>query len=142
MDYAKVRTAQTVMVPANEVAYVNDGPTVVLRRMRQFGLDFIPVVDEERRFIGTAEAEEVARLAERNERELGAAIDGEAARVKMETSLREILPLFVEKDVPVAVLDEEGRIEGVVYRGSLIAGLTTTSQEPQEESEPLKHEVP
>lgn len=140
VDYAKVRTAQTVMVPANEVAYVNDGPTVVLRRMRQFGLDFIPVVDEERRFIGTAEAEEVARLTERNERELGGAIDGEAARVRMETSLREILPLFVDRDVPVAVVDEEGRIEGVVYRGSLIAGLTT-SQEPQEESDSFDSET-
>ena len=141
VDYAKVRTAQTVMVPSNEVAYLNDGPTVVLRRMRQFGLDHIPVVDEERRFLGMAEAEEVARLAEKNERELRASVDGEAARVRTDTSLREILPLFVEKDVPVAVLDEEDRIEGVVYRGSLIAGLTTT-QEPSEEGGSFEREVP
>ncbi len=141
VDYAKVRTAQTVMVPVNEVAYINDGPTVVLRRMRQFGLDFIPVVDEERRFLGTAEAEEVARLAERNERELGSSVDREAAKVRRDTSLREILPLFVERDVPVAVVDDENRIEGVVYRGSLIAGLTT-SQESPDESESFDREVP
>ena len=141
VDYAKVRTAQSVMVPSKEVAYLSDGPTVVLRRMRQFGLDHIAVVDEERKFLGMAEAEEVARLAERNERELGASVDAEAARVRTDTSLREILPLFVEKDVPVAVLDGEDRIEGVVYRGSLIAGLTTT-QEPSDESGSFEREVP
>ena len=141
VDYAKVRTAQTVMVPANEVAYAGDGPTVVLRRMRQFGLDHIPVVDEERRFLGTAEAEEVARLAESNGRDLGPAVDGGAARVRMETSLREILPLFVERDVPVAVVDGEGRVQGVVYRGSLIAGLTT-SQEPAEEADSFDQTPP
>ena len=141
VDYAKVRTAQSVMVPANEVAYLNDGPTVVLRRMRQFGLDHIPVVDEERRFLGMAEAEEVARLAERNERELRASVDGEAAWVRKDTSLREVLPLFVEKDVPVAVVDEENHVEGVIYRGSLIAGLTTT-QESAEEGESFEREVP
>lgn len=141
VDYAKVRTAQTVMVPANEVAYASDGPTVVLRRMRQFGLDHIPVVDEERRFLGTAEAEEVARLAERNERELGPAVDRGAASVKADTSLREILPLFVERDVPVAVVDGENRVQGVVYRGSLIAGLTTT-QEAHDEGESFDREVP
>ncbi|QIN80826.1 betaine/proline/choline family ABC transporter ATP-binding protein [Rubrobacter marinus] len=141
VDYAKVRTAQTVMVPANEVAYASDGPTVVLRRMRQFGLDHIPVVDEERRFLGMAEAEEVARLAERNERELGPSVDGEAAWVRRDTSLREILPLFVEKDVPVAVVDEENHVHGVIYRGSLIAGLTT-SQEAPEEGEAFDRSVP
>ncbi len=141
VDYAKVRTAQSVMIPANELAYLNDGPTVVLRRMRQFGLDHIPVVDEERRFLGMAEAEEVARLAEKNERELGASVDGEAARVKTDTSLKEILPLFVEHDVPVAVLDEENHVEGVIYRGSLIAGLTTT-QESHDEGEAFERAVP
>ncbi len=141
VDYAKVRTAQTVMVPANEVAYLNDGPTVVLRRMRQFGLDHICVVDEERRFLGMAQAEEVARLAERNERELGPSVDEGAARVGRYTSLREILPLFVERDVPVAVLDEEGHVDGVIYRGSLIAGLTT-SQEAPEEGESFDRGVP
>src|SRR3712207_1829684 len=70
VDYAKVRTAESVMISADHVAYPEEGPTVVLRRMRQAGLYYIPVVDEERRFVGICEVEEVARLAERNEREL------------------------------------------------------------------------
>lgn len=127
VDYAKVRTAETVMVKPKSVAYANEGPTVVLRRMRQEGLSHIFVVDEDRRMVGIAEAEEVARLAERGARELGPAVDEEPHRVEPKTPLREVLPLFVDDgDEPVAVTNENGRLEGVIVRGSLIAGLTTS----------------
>jgi glycine betaine/proline transport system ATP-binding protein len=134
VDYTKVRTAESVMIRAKEVAYPNEGPTVVLRRMRQAGLSHMFVVDDERRLQGLVEAEEVSRLAERDERELKASIDTEAPRVKRDTWLREVLPLFVEHDdVPVAVCAEDGHLEGVVVRGSLIAGLTTGTEHQDEE---------
>jgi glycine betaine/proline transport system ATP-binding protein len=135
VDYAKVRHAESVMVKAKEVAYSNEGPTVVLRRMRQAGLSHIYVVDEERHLVGIAEAEEVARLAERNERELQAAVE-EAPSVGRRTPLREVLPLFVEDgDAPVAVVGEGARLEGVIVRGALIAGLTTSVEPHGEKGE-------
>jgi glycine betaine/proline transport system ATP-binding protein len=134
VDYAKVRTAESVMLAADNVAYLDEGPTVVLRRMRQAGLYFIPVVDDERRFVGMCEVEEVARLAERNERELRAAVDTTATKISRGTYLREILPHFVERSAPVAVCGEGDRLEGVVVRGSLIAGLTTTVEQNGEGS--------
>ena len=138
VDYAKVRQAESVMVEVKEVAYINEGPTVVLRRMRQAGLSHIFVVDEERRLLGLCEAEEVARLAERGERELRAAVDDGAPRVGRRTPLREVLPLFVEDgDAPVAVVGEEDRLEGVIVRGALIAGLTTSVEPHGEEGEDL-----
>ncbi len=133
VDYAKVRMAESVMVEAKEVAYLDEGPTVVLRRMKQAGLSHIFVVDEERRLLGLCEAEEVARLAERDERELRGAVDDGAAKVERRTPLREVLPLLVDDGgAPVAVVGEGDRLEGVIVRGSLIAGLTT-SVEPHDE---------
>jgi glycine betaine/proline transport system ATP-binding protein len=120
------------MIRPKEVAYTSEGPTVVLRRMRQAGLSHIFVLDSERRLVGLAEVEEVARLAERDERELRAAVD-DAPRVGRRTPLREVLPHFVEDaDAPVAVVGEGERLEGVIVRGALIAGLTT-SVEPHDE---------
>ena len=133
VDYAKVRQAESVMVEAKEVAYINEGPTVVLRRMRQAGLSHMFVLDSERRLVGLCEAEEVARLAERDERELRAAVDDGTPKVQRRTPLREVLPLFVEDgDAPVAVVGEGERLEGVIVRGALISGLTT-SVEPHDE---------
>jgi glycine betaine/proline transport system ATP-binding protein len=135
VDYAKVRHAESVMVPPKEVAYANDGPTVVLRRMRQAGLSHIFVLDSERRLVGIAEAEEVARLAERDERELQAAVD-DAPKIERRTPLREVLPLFIgDGDHPVAVVGESGRLEGVIVRGALIAGLTTSVESHDEGGE-------
>ncbi len=141
VDYAKVRTAESVMVRPREVAYLSEGPTVVLRRMRQAGLSHIFVVDEERRLLGLCEAEEVARLAERDERELRPAVEDGLPTVNRRTPLREVLPLFVEDaDAPVAVVDEGDHLEGVVVRGALIAGLTTHA-EPQDEDDPYEPEA-
>jgi glycine betaine/proline transport system ATP-binding protein len=137
VDYTKVRHAESVMVRPKEVAYEGEGPTVILRRMRQAGLSHIFVVDQERRLVGIAEAEEVARLVERNERALQAAVGG-APKVGRRTPLREVLPLFVEDgDAPVAVVGEDERLEGVIVRGALIAGLTTSVEPHGEEGEDL-----
>jgi glycine betaine/proline transport system ATP-binding protein len=134
VDYAKVRHAESVMVRPKEVAYEGEGPTVILRRMRQAGLSHIFVVDQERRLVGIADAEEVARLVERNERELQAGVE-DAPSVGRRTPLREVLPLFVEDgDAPVAVVGEGDRLEGVIVRGALIAGLTTSVEPHDEES--------
>jgi glycine betaine/proline transport system ATP-binding protein len=137
VDYAKVRHAESVMVDPKQVAYASEGPTVVLRRMRQTGLSHIFVLDEERRLVGVAEAEEIAKLVERNERELHSAVE-DAPSVGRRTPLREVLPLFVEDgSAPVAVVGEGGRLEGVIVRGALIAGLTTSVEPHGEEGEGL-----
>ena len=136
VDYAKVRTAESVMVKPRQVAYLSEGPTVVLRRMKQYGLSHIFVVDEERRLVGLCEAEEVARLAERGERALRDAVNDGAVKIGRKTPLRDVLPLFVDDaDAPVGVVDEEKRLEGVVVRGALIAGLTTQAEAQEEDEE-------
>ncbi len=136
VDYAKVRTAESVMVKPRQVAYLSEGPTVVLRRMKQYGLSHIFVVDEERRLVGLCEAEEVARLAERGERALQDSVNDDAAKIERKTPLRDVLPLFVDDaEAPVGVVDEENRLEGVVVRGALIAGLTTHAEAQEEDEE-------
>ncbi|QYJ14789.1 Glycine betaine/carnitine transport ATP-binding protein GbuA [Rubrobacter xylanophilus DSM 9941] len=135
VDYAKVRHAEAVMVDPKEVAYEAEGPRVVLRRMKRAGISSIFVVDSDRRLVGLCEAEEVARILESGERSLSGAIDRSVPSVGADTPLREILPLFVERKLPVAVVGERGRLEGIVVRGALIAGLTTAGSEVEEPQE-------
>ncbi|CAN5851750.1 glycine betaine/L-proline ABC transporter ATP-binding protein [soil metagenome] len=140
VDYAKVRYVDTVMVEPKAVAYDGEGPRVVLRRLKQAGLSEIMVVDDERHLIGICEAEEVAKLAEQDEQKLDHAIDETAPKVELGTPLREVLPFFVERELPVAVVNENNRLEGVVVRGALIAGLTTDVDSSEEEEQPQAEE--
>jgi glycine betaine/proline transport system ATP-binding protein len=133
VDYAKVRRVESVMAPPGEIAYLSEGPRVVLRRMQHAGMSTIFVVDEERRLVGLADAEVVARLAEANETEIRGGVDQTVGRVRQGTPLREVLSLFIDRNLPVAVTDEQDRLAGVIVRGSLIAGLTTERKIPHEE---------
>jgi glycine betaine/proline transport system ATP-binding protein len=133
VDYAKVRAAETVMVPPKEIAYANEGPRVVLRRMEHAGLSSIFVVDSERCLVGLAGAEKVAELATRNERHLREAVDATIPRAQPDTPLRDVLTLFADRNLPVAVTDEKGHLAGVIVRGSLIAGLTAGLEAPSED---------
>ena len=138
VDYAKVRYVDTVMVEPKAVAYDGEGPRVVLRRMKQAGLSEIMVVDDERHLIGICEAEEVAKLTEQDQQKLDGAIDESAPKVELGTPLREVLPLFVERELPVAVVNEDNRLEGVVVRGALIAGLTTGTEISDEDEQEVE----
>ena len=135
VDYAKVRHVEAVMVEPKEVAYESEGPHVVLRRMRQAGLSSIFVVDGERRLVGVCEVEDVARLSERGENSLEEAVDRSLKSVLSETPLREVLPMFVESNTPIAVVGKQGRLKGIVVRGALIAGLTTGTEDSWESDE-------
>lgn len=135
VDYAKVRYVDTVMVEPKAVAYDSEGPKTVLRRMKQSGLSEIMVVDDERHLLGICDAEEVAKLAERDEKKLDGAVNETVPTTNLGTPLREVLPLFVEHDLPVAVVNDNNRLEGVVVRGALIAGLTTSTDLPDESGE-------
>jgi glycine betaine/proline transport system ATP-binding protein len=140
VDYAKVRQVETVMVEPKEVAYEGEGPRVVLRRMKQAGMSSIFVVDDERCLVGISEADAVAELVTRGEPRLRDAIDESVPKVTRDTPLREVLPLFVERKIPVAVVNDRNRLEGVVVRGALIAGLTTSADIPDGSGEDLSNE--
>jgi len=126
VDSAKVRLAESVMVAPKDVAYESEGPRVVLRRMKNAGLSTIFVLDEERRLVGLADVDAIAALAERGVPELRAVVEGTAPRVQRQTCLRDILPFFVDRQIPVAVTDEAGKLVGVITRGTLIAGLAAS----------------
>jgi glycine betaine/proline transport system ATP-binding protein len=132
VDSAKVRLAESVMVAPKEVAYESEGPRVVLRRMKNAGLSTIFVLDEERRLVGLADVDAIAALAERGAPELRAVVERTAPRVRRQTCLRDILPFFVDRQIPLAVTDEAGRLVGVITRGTLIAGLAASARAGQE----------
>ncbi len=62
VDRTKVLTVANVMIRPNTVNIDKDGPRIALRRMRDNDISSIYVVDNERRFVGFADADDVAAL--------------------------------------------------------------------------------
>ncbi len=108
------------MHKASSVTHPKDGPKTALHKMRDVGLSSILVVDTGRRLLGIVTADECSRLAKEGKTSLEEII-GEVATVHADDMLSD---LFAEEHYPVAVVDDEKRLQGIVIRGALLAALS------------------
>lgn len=127
VDVTKVLEASDIMKPAGTVAYPKDGPRTALHRLQRAGLSGIFVVTRDGQFRGYVDADRLEEETEKGEHEhVEDFLDpyGELT-VRPDTPIREIFELMHEKSSPMAVVDEEGFLKGVIVRGAVIGGLAT-----------------
>lgn len=128
VDRSKVITARAVMFEHPErVVSTRDGPGVAIRRMRKLGVDSLPVTGTEKRFRGVIHIAEAVKLQHEDKHSLKEGIDTDVPTTSQETPVADLLPLVWESRVPIAVLDENGRLKGVVARASVIAEIMGTT---------------
>jgi len=130
VDMTKVLSARDVMRKAANVTLGKDGPRTALHMMKERGISNLFVVDKSRRLKGLISADEADRAAKNKENSLdGIVRDHAQYTVGMDTPLEEIMPLMVDLHVPVAVVDDNGKLVGIIVRGSILAGITAKDQE-------------
>ena len=120
VDVSKILTAESVMHKATAVTFPKDGPKTSLHKMKEVGLSGILVVDKERRLLGILSAEDASKLAKSNEPSIETAIVRDVPQVHPGASLQE---LFAYENFPVAVVDEDKKLKGIVVRGALLAAM-------------------
>ncbi len=122
VDRSTIVTASTVMFknPVH-VEIGKDGPAVALRRMREKGLSHLPVVDKDHVFKGFVKDDDVAQLAKKEVKTLDEVINSEAPTIGLDTPVVDLLPLFIENQYAIPVLDEEWKLKGLVAHASIIA---------------------
>ncbi|MCP3175581.1 MAG: glycine betaine/L-proline ABC transporter ATP-binding protein [Desulfuromonadales bacterium] len=120
VDISKILTAESVMHKATAVTFPKDGPKTALHKMKEVGLSGILVVDKERRLLGILSAEDASKLAKRNEASIETAIVRDVPEIHPGASLQE---LFAFENFPVAVVDENRKLKGIVVRGALLAAM-------------------
>ncbi len=126
VDRASVLTAANIMQPVKETAFLRDGPNTVRTKMRRHGLSGIIVTDSERKVRGYLTSEAIAaqledRAADRDR--LDPARIAPATTVELQTPLQDIIGIASEGSVPIGVVDDVGRLRGVVVKGAILAAL-------------------
>lgn len=132
VDRSKVLTAQNIMVPAITTNIEIDGPNVALQRMRKEEVSMLLAIDRKRQLKGSLTAES-AQKARAKGLTLKEVIDKNVQKVHKDTLISDLFNLIHDSPAPLAVIDDEDRLLGVVIRGSVIGALTDT--EAKEESE-------
>ncbi len=123
VDRSKALSAASVMVKPRSVVYPKDGPRVALHVMERFGMSGLFVTDRSGALMGYVLADDAARISEAGERQLDSIILKDVPSVAPDTSLADILEVIAHTQIPVAVIDEQNILKGVLVRGSVIAGL-------------------
>lgn len=128
VDRGKVLTADHVMRRSQAVATHKDGPSRAVRMMRKHDISSLFVVDRNRRFQGLVTIDETLEAIKKGEKTLDNIIHCDVLTVKENTLLRDMLPLSSGQRVPIPVLQENGRMIGIVTRAALLLGLSTESE--------------
>jgi glycine betaine/proline transport system ATP-binding protein len=123
VDMAKVLTADAIMKSAETVP-IKDGPRVALRRMKELGISSIFVVTRERKLAGIVTAEDAVQAREENIEDLSRILVPDPPTALLNTPISDLIPVLADSKYPVAVVNQDGRLVGVIVRGALLAGLT------------------
>ena len=126
VDRTKVLTAQNIMVPAITTNIELDGPNVALNRMRKEEISMLVAVDRKRQLKGIITAD--AALRARNEKlSLSDVLDEQMPTIDKDMLVTDIFNVLYDAKTPLAVV-ENGKVLGVVIRGSVIEALAETQQ--------------
>jgi glycine betaine/proline transport system ATP-binding protein len=123
VDRSRVLTASSVMEKAQVIAFAGSGPRAALKTMRDLQSSLAFVIGRDRTLKGIVRDAEAMKLVRRGETDLASIISDDFNVVQADTSLSELFVPSVESALPLAVVDERGRLIGVVPRVTLLAAL-------------------
>lgn len=138
VDRSDVLTAAGIMQRPLATAVVRDGPRTVLRKLRRYGLSGIFVMDRERRLQGYLSSESVVQQvrADAEAEQIRREDFEEPLVVQADTPLSEIIDLASQVSKPIAVVDGERRLRGVIVKGAILAALAGNNGPAQEPAAP------
>ncbi len=116
-------TASSVMVRPRYVVHPKDGPRTALNFMEKHGLSTLFVLDRLGKLKGYIKAEDASDIASQGIKDLGGIIQTDMPTAGPDSPLAGLLEVMAYTKVPIAVVDENNKLQGALVRGSVIAGL-------------------
>jgi len=138
VDRSKILTLKDVMKRPHPVVQLRDGPHVALQVMKEHGISSVFVVDRAKHLQGLITADLALEA-----RKAGVASLREVQLIEVpvyqETVLvQDIFTIIAESKTPVAVIDEEQRLLGIIIRGSVLAALADTGGDLKDVSNTIR----
>lgn len=121
IDLAKVLTAGQIMKRAENVT-PDKGPRVALQMMRDQGISTVYVIDRRRKLLGYLTARQ-ASTASKEQKSIEEVMTRDVPAVRPDTLLTDLFDSMAAANVPVAVVDEDRRLQGIVVKGAVLGAM-------------------
>ncbi|WP_458525690.1 quaternary amine ABC transporter ATP-binding protein [Onishia taeanensis] len=128
VDMSRILTARHAMRPVRATAREEDGPRTVLRKMSENSLDSIYVTSRDRKLLGLIEAEAADKAVKEGEQTVESLVHQDFPSVSPDEPLHNLFAMFTERSFPIAVIDDERRLLGVVVKGAVLAELAEAGE--------------
>ena len=129
VDRSRILTAESAMRPVRTTARDSDGPRTALHRMRDHSIDSIYVTDRDRQLLGLLEADAAGRAIEAKAETITDHLTRDFRKVPPDEPLQNLFAMFSEKSYPIAVVDEQQRLLGVVVKGAVLDELARAGEQ-------------
>lgn len=123
VDRTKVITASTIMEKSKAIILSKNGPKLATRLMKDEGISSIYVIDKDRKLKGIVRIDDSIELAKQGVTNLESILITEVPTTSPDTAIADLL--YVAKDTiyPIAVVDENNTLLGIIKRSTIIAGI-------------------
>jgi len=123
VDRARVLTAGNVMERPVLAVPESAGPRTALRAMRDGYSSAAYVIGRDRHLVGIVRDRDAMRLVQNGETSLTSVIRPVPQSVSVDAVLMDLFVPAIESPLPLAVVDDAGRLVGVIPRVTLLAAL-------------------
>lgn len=120
----KVLTASNAMYAPITVVDSRGGPRVAIEAMMKQALSSVYVVDKDRVLQGMVTMDDASKAAKEKITSLSSIIIRDIPKAGPEETLEQLLPKATSSPFPIAVVDDKGKLLGVLPRVAVLASLT------------------
>ncbi|PRY78018.1 quaternary amine ABC transporter ATP-binding protein [Alkalibacterium olivapovliticus] len=131
VDRSKVLTAENIMVRPETIRLRQSGPRVALQRMKAADHSNMLVVDKDNILKGYVTDADVLDAVKQDKKDLVDVVRTDIPRVTKETLINELYTLIHNSQTPVAVVDENDKLLGIVVRGLVLGALVKEEREEE-----------
>jgi glycine betaine/proline transport system ATP-binding protein len=123
VDRSRVLKAENVMIRPSALVKITDGPRLALRKMKREEFSSIFVIGEGRTLQGIVTVDRAIEAVEKKEKDLRNIVDEDVPVTSPEVTLLDLFPMAATARVPIAVVDDNRKLLGIIVRVSVLSGL-------------------
>ena len=121
-DKSKVFSVRNIMITPSSIARLTDGPEHAIHEMRKNALSTVYVVDDRLRLAGILTIREAIR-ALREGLSIEQVMERDVPTTSPDVMVSDIMPVAAETPYPIAVVDGDGQLKGIVTKASVLSSL-------------------
>jgi len=130
VDMTRVLTAQDVMKRADPIISCRSGPRLAARLMKEYGISSLFVVTQHRQLKGIVFIDDVVEAVKKDHTTLEEIVQKNLTVIDLLTPLADIIPVIADSKYPLPVIDQDGKLKGIIVRGSVLSALARKESEP------------